>query len=214
MINPFKIIFFLFSITLLSNCSSFLKKDYPEKKYYLLDTDRSNLKKGKLKFPLLKITKIRISPYFEGKNFVYKQGNLNYETDFYNEFLVYPSNNINEVVNKWIIESGLSVPWSVYDEDVYQLQINVESLHGDFSDGSKPRAILELNFLLQKAGSKKILYTKKFHKDEPITEINADNLVTAWNKGLTEIMIEMESDLRKIQLPKKDDPEEEKETEK
>jgi cholesterol transport system auxiliary component len=191
----------LIIIILFINCGSILKKDYPTKKYYILEPDFTKVEKKELKFSNLKIIKTKISPYFEGKNFIYKHGNLNYDSDFYNEFLVFPSTNIYEIVNKWMIESGITNQVVQFEDDTYVMQINIDSLYTDISDLKKIIVFIDMQFLLNKSGDRNLLYNKKFSKNQTINEINPDLIASAWNSMITEIMIDFVKDLREISLP-------------
>ena len=82
-----------------------LGKGYPEKRYYVL---RAPSRPGEARPPdggseeILKVGRFRISPLYEGKEFVYQKEDLRYESDFYNVFFIPPASLITEEVRRWL----------------------------------------------------------------------------------------------------------------
>jgi len=78
---------------LLAACNFSMEKEYPEKKYYLLEASYGKNSGNKEALPetSLAVRKFRISPAFAGTAFVYRMGPLQYDEDFYHEFFISPS---------------------------------------------------------------------------------------------------------------------------
>ncbi len=72
-------IFVLFP--LLIGCLN-LERSYPEKRYFILDVSRGEDISSPDTGTVLKVRRFRISSRYEGRGFVYRLADLNYESDF------------------------------------------------------------------------------------------------------------------------------------
>ena len=82
-----------------------LKKTYPEKRSFVLDVGappQEAPSKGAL---VLKINKFRVSPLFAGRAMVYRIADLQYESDFYDEWFVAPAALITQQAQRWLSAS-------------------------------------------------------------------------------------------------------------
>ena len=193
--NIISIIYIIFSILTL-NCSGILKKEYPEKKYFILEPDYKKNTIILKNFRNIKLNKIKISPFFEGKNFVYRQGEFSYESDYYNEFLIFPSSNLSECIHKWIeMISGSS------GNDYLLLNILVDSLYIDMRNLKEPKAIWDITFMLQKNNEEVNIFKKKYSYEKIITQNTPESIINSWNYGLTEILFRLSSDLLEFKFP-------------
>ena len=97
-------IFILLSLSI--GCIN-LERSYIEKNYFVLDSspaeDISSPDTGKI----LAVRRLRVSPKYEGKGLVYRLKELSYESDFYNEFFIYPVSMFTEEIRKRLAGSGL-----------------------------------------------------------------------------------------------------------
>jgi len=89
---------------LLAGC---MGRRYVEKRTFLLDVSRDGTVSTAERNVVLRVRTLRVSPRYEGKGFVYRMANFNYESDFYNEFFTSPDSMITEEVRQWLAESGL-----------------------------------------------------------------------------------------------------------
>ena len=194
----------LLVLCLLTGCFNF-NRAYPEKHYFALSVSRSK----KLSLPksnaLLKIQRFGISPQFEGKGFVYFKGNLNYESDYYNEFFISPDLMVTEEVEKWLAESGLFkyvMGSSSPVEPTFKLAGAVNALYGDYSDIETPKAVLEMQFFLVRnlSSGPVIVFGKTYHEDILLKGHSPDALATGWNLALEHILTEFEADISSLDL--------------
>lgn len=192
----FLLVFIFFSLECIS-----LKKEFPEKKFFIIEPNQSKIIKRNPKIEKLKVNKLRISPFFEGKELVYRKNDVTYETDFYNEFLIFPASNITEQITNWFISSGL-VKYSLNRtptlDSFYVLEGTINSLYGDFRDDT-PKAVLEIEFYLLDDASK-VLFKKAYKTQTTLEKKEPESLVKGWNIGLTKIILKLEKDLRKLKL--------------
>jgi len=186
-----------------NGCLKIPKSGYPDKQYFILDVSRS---KGIVKNPseaILKIQKFYISPRYEGKSFVYRKGEVNYESDFYNEFFISANDLISEQVCQWFAESGLFR--NVMDvhgllEPDYILEGKVTDLYGDYTKKKAPKAVLKIGFVLfhDVSAHSEMVFQKHYRQEVLLKEISPESLAKGWSCALRNILKEFEKDLLEI----------------
>jgi cholesterol transport system auxiliary component len=175
---------------------------YPEKKYYMLEISQKNPATHKAKKGILRIAKIRMSPPYTGKGFIYKKCENTYDTDFYNEFLISPDDMLAELVRKWMASSGMfeRVTCSPgHFKENYILEGAVTTLNGDYTNIDSPYAVLCIQFFLIKDSglNYQLIFQKNYAKKVAIKKHNTQSLVQGWNKALKQIMIDFQSEMEK-----------------
>jgi cholesterol transport system auxiliary component len=188
----------------LTGCFNF-NKAYPEKHYFVLSVSRGKRPSLPTSNALLKIQRFRVSPRFEGKSFVYRKGKLNYESDFYNEFFIPPGLMVTEEIEKWLAESGLFkyvMGFSRPVEPTFKLEGAVNALYGDYSDTGAPKAVLEIQFFLVRnlSSGPVIVFGKMYHKEILLKGHSPNALVTGWDLALKQILTELETNLKHLDL--------------
>jgi len=187
---------------LLAGC---MGRRYVEKRTFLLDVSRDGTVSTAERNVVLRVRTLRVSPRYEGKGFVYRMANFNYESDFYNEFFTSPDSMITEEVRQWLAESGLFqqvVDFSSPVNPTHILEGTVMNLYGDFSEGSQPGAVLGIQFSLidDIAGRSEIVLQKSYRREVPIQGMPPAALVEAWNEALRKVLIDLEKDLKALDL--------------
>ncbi|HEX9878644.1 MAG TPA: ABC-type transport auxiliary lipoprotein family protein [Candidatus Binatia bacterium] len=180
-------------------------KSFPEKRYYILDVAQGEKAARAAHGPALRVNKLRVSHRFEGNGMVYRRGELNYEADFYHEFLVPPGSLLTEELSKWLAASGLFqyvTAAAGQIQPTHILEGTVSALYGDFRNGATPRAILEIEFYLLRDHSAQndILFQNAYAEEVPLREPSPEALVQGWNDALRRILTSLENDLRGIDL--------------
>ena len=205
--NKTLMIFFIAFLALpffLTGCFNF-NKSFPEKRFFVLSASRSEkLSLSKLN-AVLKIQRFRVSPQFEGKGFVYRKGNFNYESDFYNEFFISPGLMIAEEAGKWLSGSGLFkyvMTSSSPVEPTVELEGVISALYGDYRNTTVPKAVLEMQFFLVRNVSSRpvIIFGKTYHEETLIEGISPEALVAGWNLALEHILAKFETNLKDLDL--------------
>jgi len=82
------------------------------------------------------------------------------------------------------------------------LEGTVMNLYGDFSEGSQPGAVLGIQFSLidDIAGRSEIVLQKSYRREVPIQGMPPAALVEAWNEALRKVLIDLEKDLKALDL--------------
>ena len=110
---------------------------------FVLGTPRNRPQQKTSKDVILDVKNFGIDTTFSTKSLVYRKGQSEYETDFYNQFLVKPDDMITEKTRSWLAESGL-FKWVLepgsYTDATHMLEGNIIALYADFRDKSSPKA--------------------------------------------------------------------------
>jgi len=188
----------------LTGCFNF-NKNFPEKRFFVLSASRSAGISLSPSDAILRIRRFRVSPRFEGKGLVYRKGNSNYESDFYNEFFISPALMIAEEVDKWLKGSGLFqyvTSSSSPVEPTLELQGKISTLYGDYRDTRVPKAVLEIQFFLVRNVSSRpvIVFQKTYHEEYILKGNSPETLVTGWNLALEHILTQFETNLKDLDL--------------
>jgi cholesterol transport system auxiliary component len=193
----FHTIVFVYLVTL-SGCSS---TDTYVKKYYVLTADRQvEPARTQTEF-VLEVCRFTIDSAYSGSGLVYRVGDSEYESDFYNEFLASPSAMITDKTRNWLSRSRLFKrvldPGSQIDP-TYIIEGNITALYGDFRDPSSPKAIIEMRLFLLRAevGNEPLpVFGKTYTSSIRIESEGPEGLVEALSRCLQGILSTLESDL-------------------
>jgi cholesterol transport system auxiliary component len=207
--NNMLIIFFIGYLALpffLTGCFNF-NKSFPEKRFFVLNAKRNAGPSVSKSNAVLRIRRFRVSPGFEGNGFVYRKGNSNYTSDFYNEFFISPASMIAEEVGKWLTASGLFqyvISSSSPVEPTVELEGVIRALYGDYSNTNAPKAVMEIQFFLVRNVSSRpaIVFQKTYHEETLIKGNSPDTLVAGWNLAIEHILTQFETNLKDLDLIK------------
>ena len=142
----------------------------------------------------LMVKAFSINSAFDSYSFVYRVGENEYATDYYTEFISYPSKLITEKISEALFASPYFRP-ALNDnkKDVtYRLSGRIIRLSGDYKDKKDPRAAMELMLILEKKSGPGFtpVLSNTYAVDEPIPDKNPYSLVAGWNTGLSKILIQ------------------------
>ena len=185
-------------LAMLSGCGS--QQAY-NKKYYMLNTTRQKESIKDENDSILEVSHFTIDSAFSGKGLVYRIGEFEYESDFYNELLVSPSAMITEKARTWLYESGFFK--RVLDsgsqiDSTHLIEGNITELYGDFRDKSSPTAVMEMRIFLLKVNPGKDLsfvFGKTYKSTAGVDSKSPEGLVKALGRCLEDIMMALERNL-------------------
>jgi uncharacterized lipoprotein YmbA len=177
-----------------------LSKSYPEKRRHVIAVQRASNPTSS-GHGTLAIGRMRVSPLFERKGFVYQTRDTTFEDDFYNEFFAPPGTLFRKATLDWLSRS--SVFASVVDarhrlEADWRLEAQVQKLYGDLRDRKAPQAILEIEFALLEASRTKfeLAFRRTYSAAVNASSPSAAAIVAAWTEALEQILTALEEDLR------------------
>ena len=188
-----------------SGCFTFPKKEFPEKKYYVLEVQRDAPTLPVKNGLVLTIRNLKMSPPYNQNEFIYQKAPSEFAADFYNEFLTQPNMMLTEQLRRWLFAAGLfqnTVLSNSYVAATHVLEGNIEKLYGDYRDPNVLHACSEMQFTLIDDTRIKspVIFQQGYGRNIPISSKDPVELVKGWNQGLREIFAELESDLSKLRL--------------
>ena len=179
-----------------------VNKPYPERTYFLFEVPNPSETMTTIQGTTLDINRFSISPRSEGREFIYRTTDLEYKSDFYNQFFRPPNNIMTETVRQWMNQAGLFqdvlTPASQAIAN-YTIEGNIVELYGDYRNPAAAKAVLSIQFFLIKTPEDivvpKILLSKTYTSEKPIEAASPQNLMNGWNLALEDILGEFLKDL-------------------
>ena len=187
---------------LLGACVKMPKKPYPKRRFFALDATREGAPGPKATAGRAEVGAVRISPRFAGSEMVYRTGELEYRSDYYNAFFRSPATHITEELREWMAASGAfsGVRQAGSAATIqYTIEPVVNSLYADFREKDKSQAVLEMQFYVASysSGANRTLLDTRYTEALPVDSRQAETLATAWSAALGKILTAFEADLRK-----------------
>lgn len=196
------ILYLVLTLLFLAGCAS-IEKSYPERNFYMFEVPSNAEKYTPVKGAILEVWRFDVSPGSEGKEFIYRISDLEYKSDFYNQFFRPPTALLTEITTRYLDGSGLFTdvisPGSQGDS-TYYIEGNVVRLYGDYR--AQPKAVMEIQFFLleyeldiTESDASNIVFGKTYTSEKPIASATAQDLMNGWNLALEEILNELLGDL-------------------
>jgi uncharacterized lipoprotein YmbA len=191
---------FFVACLLLSVAGCFgVTKTFPEKKYFLIELENPNSTLSAPKGSSFKIRRFSISQRFEGKEFVYRKDNVNFESDYYNSFFISPSSNLKEEFTKGLL--ALKVfEWDAGQntriDPTHYIEVSITDIYGDFRGA--PKAVLNMDLFVytESNSTPVVLYKKSYKRSVEIQTKEAGDLVSGWNQAFAQIIGEVGAELK------------------
>ena len=148
---------------------------------------------------------INVAAPFRGRNFVLREADLRYETDYYNEFLVPPATMLTELTTRALERSrafARVVPPGYSAEADWVLDGFASALYADERDGKKLSADVAVSYYLfqSSGGSGMPVWTHDYQKHVPLTGSTTEAYAAALNVAFGEIFTELTRDLAAADL--------------
>ncbi|WP_027358684.1 ABC-type transport auxiliary lipoprotein family protein [Desulforegula conservatrix] len=189
----------LISCLVLPGCVK-LSKPYPIKQYFVLEAKRTAQTGGAAPKASIRIKDPEISPLFSSKSFVYKTSNLEFKTDFYNEFFILPDKLIKTQTVEWLKKSGAfrRISPDPGEKTDFILESNIVNLYIDKTT-SPNKAVLETAFFLLSGtkGADEIIWHSAHREEVQVKDDSSPAMAEAFSKSLENTLIFLENNLIK-----------------
>ena len=159
---------------------------------------------------VLRVGAVNVASPFRGKAFVYRQSELRYDADFYDEFFVAPAALLSEATARALIAANvfrrvISPGAAAADDSDYVLDGFVSEFYGDAREPAKAVAVLAVTFYLSSANMTipSVLWSREYRQRVAATESSPEALARAWNTALAAVLADLARDLAAVELPTK-----------
>lgn len=154
----------------------------------------------------IKVINPSITSAFEGRSFVIRLGENQFEQDYYNQFLVPPRLMLSQGLYGWLRKSRpfeTALPSSSTLDSPWQVDLQVSDLYGDFRPGRAPSATFGGTFYLFRLGPgvREVHLVVPFKFDVPTKAAKGEALVEGWNQAIGQAFDLLDHKLREANLP-------------
>lgn len=184
---------------LIAGCS--LSREAPVKNTYLLDP-RLPAALAAARPATVRIGNVNVASPYRDRAFVYRTGDLQYESDFYHEFFIAPASMIAQSTVKALEASRLFarvVPsGSAPEEGDFVLEAFVSDLYAD-ARGKPAQAVVGVSFYLTRTTyPASVVWSKSYVERTPLGASTPDALAVAWNESLGRVYAQLVRDLGEL----------------
>ena len=186
-----------------------LNKPYPDKSFHLpnVKTPESPASNTPTFSYCIKVRNARVEAPFEGKSFVYRLADDQWETDFYHEWFTYPRDILTENCVEYLTHKGtlgqVSTEDSLLEADYY-LEGTLQSFHLDRRNPESLNAVVKTRWILipnkplVNATGKETLWTKDFILQVPCTTDTPQAFAHSTGTALAQTFESLSLDLEKL----------------
>ena len=188
----------------LASCS--FSRPTPVKRTFLLEPSPPPMASVQ-KLVSLRVGIVNVAAPYRGKAFVYRQGELKFEADYYNEFFVAPAAMLSETTARALAAANVfrrTIAPGAADAGDFVLDGFASELYGDMRDAAKPAAAVAITFYLSPANAMtpNVIWSRDYRQRVAFTGSDPEALARAWNAALSAILADLARDLAAAELPK------------
>lgn len=166
-------------------------------RYFLLEVQREGQRQSSSQDVILAVRPFSLSPGYHPKEFTYRTGEFQYESDYYHRFITDAGSQIAEQTRQWLRDSGLFAaviePGSTMNA-THLLEGNITGLYGDFRDPDNAQAVVRMVFYLLDVTHRNptLVFHKTFQVTTAVSDGQVEQLIEAYNESLKCILRDLE----------------------
>jgi len=190
----------------LAACS--LSRPTPVKRTFLLEPTLPAAATGTPKPASVRIGVVTVAAPFRGKTFVFRESDLRYESDYYDEFFIAPAIMFSDATAKALAASNVFrrvVPFgAASDEGDYVLDGFVSELYGDTRDPAAPAAVITVTYYLTPTNviGSGVAWTREYRQRAKVSGGGPEAMARGLNAALSAVLADLARDLAAAELPK------------
>jgi uncharacterized lipoprotein YmbA len=203
--QAFAVIASLAAAASLASCS--LSRPAPVKRTFLLEPAMPAVA-ATPRPTSVRVGVVNVAAPFRGKAFVYRESELKYDADYYNEFFVAPAVMLSEATAKALTAANVFrrvVPFgAAADDGDYVLDGFVSELYGDVRNPAAPVAVITVAFYLSPTNvvAPGVIWSQEYRQRVAASSASPEAMAKAWNAALSTILADLARDLAAAELPK------------
>ena len=196
------------STAILGGCA--LSKPNPDQSAWLVVPERTAPPRTTPVDMTIKMGNFSANTPFDSKSMVYRLSDNRYEKDFYNVYLIYPRDMVNNATREWLVKSNAFsqvLEQSSVFFPMYQLQGVIDEFYGDYRGA--PEAVVSIQFYASSSFSAEsyLFSSPRISRRVALRDKSPQALVDGQQQALAEILTELEgrlvSDAAKAPAPYK-----------
>lgn len=194
----------LAAVALAAGCS--FSRPAPVKQVFLVEAPTPPAA-AKTQQATLHVRNVGMAAPFRGRNFVYRETDLRYVSDFYTEFLVAPTAMLADGTARALDRARVFarvVPPGSSPEGDYLLDGFFDAFYVDLRDPAKPAAEAVASYFLSRGdpATPVPFWSKQYRQRAPVTGTGPDAYAAALSAAFAAIAVELAADLASVSLPK------------
>ena len=203
--RAFAVIASVAAMATLSSCS--LSRPAPVKRTFLLEPAMPAVA-ATPRPTSVRVGVVSVAAPFRGKAFVYRESELKYDADYYDEFFVAPAIMLSEATAKALTAANVFrrvVPFgAAADDGDYVLDGFVSELYGDVRNPAAPVAVITAAFYLSPTNvvAPGVIWSREYRQRVAASNASPEAMAKAWNTALSAILADLARDLAVADLPK------------
>lgn len=179
-----------------------LAKDYPERHLHAVTAERPGDPASGGQGRVLAVRPFSISKRFETPEFVYRKGETEWETDYYNAFFVSPKDMVTDAARGWVAEAGLYEHVGSASSAVpptHILEGHVAEIWVD-ARGQGLKAVLSVQVMVadDRETPAKVLLARTYSGSSAMSGDTPEAAVKGWSEVLRDILGRLEADLKGV----------------
>lgn len=182
----------------LSGCGIELTQPAPEKERFLLPEPPAQVAPAaRPREGALRIGRFGVIDPFEREGLVWRESELEYRADYYNEFFSPPGTLIRSRVAAYLAEARpfqrvlaeerLGAPW--------ELRGTVTALYGDLREKGRPAAVMAIHFYLVREENGEVVFDRVYRERVALPNASPEALVRGYGDALYRILGALSRDL-------------------